>query len=321
MRALVLGANGLIGRQLAADLLDAGAEVAAVVRSPGHSGRIDPRRVDVRYGYENVPEMADLRFHDIVVDCVSDDFQAQRRVTEALNGWPGLYVLLSSRAVYLDPMQAAASDDAPIHDAAVEMPAILTPVGYARIKVACEQNAAENIAHRLVLRPGFVVGKVGHGADGLRSWVTRVARSRFVAPDTPDTPLQLLDVRDLSKWVVHLVRTRTTGIFAAGPPQAQTWGDLISACSAASGLAGTPAWIHSRALLDRGVKPFADLPFWAPAVAEMAWFHRLNIARAVAAGLSGRSMPETVAWCTTGPDDEMVRPEEGEHTETPRLDC
>lgn len=306
MRALVLGANGLIGAQLVTDLLAAGTRVTAVVRTPERSGRLDRSRVRTFSGYENVPGMPGLRDHDVVVDCVAEDFLMQATVVRALRGWSGHYVLLSSRAVYTDPEEAAATEDAPTHPPATEMPAELTPIGYARIKAACEANAAEYVARTLVLRPGFVIGTVGHGVDGIRIWVRQVAAQEWDAPDSPGTPLQLLDVRDLSGWLLRSVVAGTTGKYALGPAAPQTWGEFMAACTAAAGSAGRPRWVPSRTLLDRGLRPFKDFPFWAPALREMAYFHRLDVRRAVNSGLPARPLLDTVAWAV-GADSRIGR--------------
>jgi 2'-hydroxyisoflavone reductase len=296
MRALVLGANGLIGAQVATDLLAAGIEVTAVVRDPERAGRLDRSRVRLVSGYEDVPAMPGLRDHDVVVDCVAEDFLVQATVVRALRRWSGHYVLLSSRAVYTDPEEAAAAEDAPTHPPATEMPAVLTPIGYARIKAACEANADESVARTLVLRPGFVIGKVGHGADGIRRWIRRVAAQGWEAPDSPGTPLQLLDVRDLSEWLIRSVVSGTTGTYALGPAAPQTWGEFMTACAATADSAGRPRWVPSRTLLDWGIRPFVDLPFWAPALREMAYFHQLDVRRAVGSGLPARPLLDTVAW-------------------------
>jgi nucleoside-diphosphate-sugar epimerase len=302
MRALVLGANGLIGQQVVTDLLATGAQVTALVRAPERAGRLDRSRVQVVSGYETVPAMPGLRDRDVVVDCVAEDFVAQREVVRALRGWAGLYVLLSSRAVYADPEQAAATDEAATHPPATEMPAELTPIGYARIKAACEANAAEHVARTLVLRPGFVIGRIGHGANGIRYWVRQAARQEYDAPDSPSTPLQLLDVRDLSGWLVRSVAAGITGTYALGPAAAQTWGEFMTACAATASQTGRPHWVPSRTLLDQGARPFVDLPFWAPVLREMAYFHRLDVRRAVQSGLPARPLRDTVSWVTAAFD-------------------
>lgn len=301
MRALVLGANGLIGAQVVTDLLLTGAQVTAVVRAPDRAGRLHRSRVRVFAGYESVSEMPGLHDHDVVVDCVAEDFLKHAEVVRALRDWPGLYVLLSSRAVYTDPEEAAATENASTFPAATEMPAELTPTGYARIKAACEANAEEYVTRTLVLRPGFVIGTIGHGADGVRQWVHRSANQEWDAPDSPSTALQLLDVRDLSEWLVRLVGVGLTGMYALGPAKQQTWGELMAACAETARSTGRPHWVASRTLLDRGLRPFADLPFWAPALHEMQYFHQLDVRRAVRSGLSARPLLSTVAWAAASP--------------------
>jgi len=47
-------------------------------------------------------------------------------------------------------------------------------------------------------------------------------------------------------------------------------------------------------LLEHGVEPWRDLPLWIPASDdEMAYFHRTDVSKAVAAGLTFRPLEET----------------------------
>ena len=58
-------------------------------------------------------------------------------------------------------------------------------------------------------------------------------------------------------------------------------------------------------LLAEEVRPFADLPFWVPVAS--AGFLKMNVDKAVAAGLAIRPLPDTVrdtlAWRATRPAD------------------
>jgi hypothetical protein len=64
----------------------------------------------------------------------------------------------------------------------------------------------------------------------------------MLAPGTPQDPIQVIDVRDLSAWMLRMLNTRTTGYFNAdSAPRAFTMGDLITASQQASPQAGTPS--------------------------------------------------------------------------------
>lgn len=53
--------------------------------------------------------------------------------------------------------------------------------------------------------------------------------------------------------------------------------------------------IPDQFLLDQGIKPFVDLPFWIPESAEdYRGFFAINNAKALKAGLTLRSLAETI---------------------------
>ena len=63
----------------------------------------------------------------------------------------------------------------------------------------------------IIVRPGLIVGP-GDNTDRWTYWPVRVNRGgEVLAPNTPADPVQNVDARDLSEWIVRLVETRVTG--------------------------------------------------------------------------------------------------------------
>jgi len=119
----------------------------------------------------------------------------------------------------------------------------------------------------------------------------------MLAPGTPRDPIQIIDVRDLTTWLMQLVAARTTGNFnAVSPVGAFTMGDLFAACQHAAPRAGTQVtWVPEDFLLRQWTAAQTDLPPWAPLRGDTAANSMTSSARAIKAGLRMRSLRHSVA--------------------------
>jgi 2'-hydroxyisoflavone reductase len=131
----------------------------------------------------------------------------------------------------------------------------------------------------------------------------------MLAPGTPRDPIQIIDVRDLTAWMMRLVESRTNGYFnAVSPPGAFTMGDLIAASQRATPTAGTAVtWVPEEFLAAHWKANELDLPPWSPMKGEMAGASLTSIRPASKTGLHSRPLQDTVrdtlAWFQTLPGD------------------
>ncbi|MDZ4830333.1 MAG: hypothetical protein SGJ09_09075 [Phycisphaerae bacterium] len=135
----------------------------------------------------------------------------------------------------------------------------------------------------------------------------------MIGPGNPSDPIEWIDVRDLAEWIVKCAENQTMGAFiATGPKWPGTIGEVIDASIAAakseavkpsdvSKPATPPAaidtivtWIPASFLVAQGVSPGGDLPIWIPPEGEATGFHRWNVSKAVAAGLTFRPLDDTL---------------------------
>src|ERR1700734_362573 len=189
---------------------------------------------------------------------------------------------------------------------------------YGPMKALCEQYSAEAFKGRIsIVRPGYIVGPLD-STDRFTYWPVRASKGgEMLAPGTPHDPVQIIDVRDLSVWMMKLVEARTTGYFnAVSPPCAYTMGDLVTASLKASPKAGTKVtWIPEDFLAAHWKPEELDLPPWSPMKGDSAGASLTSMKPAAKTGLRSRPLPETVrdtlAWYQTLPADRQAHPKAG----------
>ena len=184
------------------------------------------------------------------------------------------------------------------------------PADFAKLAVhkrGCELAVEQTygLGASLVARAGSIVGP--HDNLGqLPWWLTRIAEGgRVIAPGDPARRLQLIDVRDVSTFVLDQVEARAGGIHNVVPDEPNTtMGQLVDDCVLATGSAATPVWMDEGFLFSQGVQPWAELPLWIPNVPDTAGFWAVSGASAKAAGLRtrpfGDSVLHTWEWLRSG---------------------
>jgi len=140
-----------------------------------------------------------------------------------------------------------------------------------------------------------------------------VARGgEVLAPEKPDVPVQIVDVRDLSNFIIQLIEEKAAGIYnATGPDYELTLGAMLHACKQVSGSDATFTWAAVEFLKENNVAEWSDMPVWVPDNAESAGFSRVDVSKAIKAGLKFRPLEDTVrdtlAWANTRPVDHEWR--------------
>jgi len=190
----------------------------------------------------------------------------------------------------------------------------VTDTTYGPMKALCEQYSHEAFHGRIaVVRPGYIVGPLDR-TDRFTYWPVRAARGgEMLAPGTAHDPIQVIDVRDLTRWMMDLVQSRTNGCFNAdSPPGAFTMGALLEASRHASPRAGTRVtWVPADFLAAHWKAEELDLPPWAPLEGDSASASLTSVKAALATGLRSRPLAETVrdtlAWFRTLPTERQAK--------------
>lgn len=308
MKLLVLGGTVFLGRHIVAEALAHGHKVTLFNRGQ-HNPDLFPEVEKLRGNRNGNLETLKGRRWDAVIDTCGYIPRLVRASAELLAQSVEHYTFISSISVYADFSAPGLNENAPVgklQDEAVEE---ITGETYGPLKALCEQ-AMENAmpGRALIIRPGLIVGP-HDPTDRFTYWPYRVAQGGGVlAPGHPDRPVQIIDVRDLAKWIMRMVEAGKTGTYnATGPDYTLTIGHLLETCRSVSRSNATFMWVDEGFLLAVGVQPWMELPLWIPDTEEYRGFSAVNCTKAISDGLSFRPLAETIqdtlAWVTTRPSD------------------
>jgi len=226
------------------------------------------------------------------------------------------YILVSTISVYADFSRIGIDETSPVGTvtpeevAAVDSVRKITGENYGPLKALCEQSAERIMPGRTcVVRPGLIVGP-RDTSGRFTYWPVRIKRGgEVLAPDAPDVPTELIDVRDLGAWLVHCAEQGTTGTFnATSPPRELTIGEMLEACREVAGSDATLTWVAKDFLEAQGVAAWSDMPVWSPLGGDEAGHPFVKVDRALKAGLVFRPIRETVRgtldwWACLGDED------------------
>jgi 2'-hydroxyisoflavone reductase len=134
----------------------------------------------------------------------------------------------------------------------------------------------------------------------------------MITPDKPQTPIQIIDVRDLAEFIIKLIEENASGIYnATGPARELMMGEMMEACRLVSGSVATFHWASTEFLKEHDVAPWSDMPVWIPDTEEDAGFARIDVSKAIQAGLKFRPLEETIrdtiTWAETRLEDHEWR--------------
>jgi 2'-hydroxyisoflavone reductase len=141
----------------------------------------------------------------------------------------------------------------------------------------------------------------------------RLARGgEILAPGDGSDPVQFIDVRDLAEWTIRVAEERTTGVFnASGPARPITMDQMLAGIAQGIHVHPNLIWAPTTFLQENKVSHWGDMPVWIPGQGETFGFHRRDIGRAIAAGLTYRPLPltaaDTLAWLRTLPGERRAK--------------
>ncbi|MGE0554329.1 MAG: NAD-dependent epimerase/dehydratase family protein [Gemmatimonadales bacterium] len=306
---LILGGTGFIGPHLVRDAVGRGHRVTTFTR-----GR---RQVDLPAGVLRLTgdrngqlQALEGKRYDAVVDDSATNPEWVRLSTELLRGRVGRYLFTSSTGVYYPYLRRGLTEADPVR---LEIRDTNDPSeSYGVRKAQCERQVLDSFGERgLVVRPTYIVGP-GDTSDRFPYWPVRLARGGpTLAPGDPNDPVQLVDVRDLTAFMLDLIESGKSGIYnAAGPGSALTFGEFLSRAARAVDSSSRFVWVgdHER-LKAHGID--SAVP-WIMLEGNDDGHTSIDNSRARRARLRFRPLEETVrdtlAWWPSLPEARRAKP-------------
>lgn len=316
MRILILGGTGFIGPYQVQYALDRKHTVTLFNRGKTNSALFP--KVPRLIGDRNVAGGHDALKKgtwDLVIDNPTSNPQWVRGAGEALKGRVGQYLFVSTISVFSDNSKPI-DENGPLNPPS-DIDAPYNAQAYGSNKVRCEQEAKHQFGDNVtVVRPGLIVGP-GDLSDRFSYWPVRIDKGgEILAPGTPDDPVQYVDAKDLSSWIVRLGEARTMGTFnATGPKTPTTIAEMLYGIKAVTTSDARFTWVPAEFLAEKQVRPWSDMPVWVPGTGRTAGFARVICKKAYDAGLTFRPLADTakdtLTWYHSRPAAEQEKARAG----------
>ena len=329
LNLLILGGTGFLGPAIVESAMARGHTMTIFNRGRTHPelfpqverllGNRDPDKDDGLTALKG-------RTWDAVIDTSGYYPRIVSASAQLLAGAVNQYVFISSISVYSDNSIVNMDESGPI--GTMDDPTLETFGDefqyYGPLKALCEQAADTATGGRATnIRPGLIVGPRDN-VPRFTYWPVRVERGgEVLSPGNPDDPVQYIDVRDLADFVITCIENNTTGYFnAIGPNWPTTIAELLYGCKAVTGGDATFTWVPADFLEARDIKAWQQMPVWIPPREGYEGFHRVNITKAIEAGLRSRPLADivtaTLAWYHGWPQDKPFPWRGGLETERER---
>ncbi|OFZ13063.1 MAG: hypothetical protein A2X86_09590 [Bdellovibrionales bacterium GWA2_49_15] len=297
MKLLILGGTIFLGRHIIAEALKRHHEVWVFNR--GKSGPRPESACQVisgdRENHDDLKKLSAMKF-DAIIDTCGYVPRVVRMGLELLRDAAPHYVFASTISVYAHAI--------PGSDETASVMTLDNPQSedvqkdYGGLKALCESEIRKHFpSANTIVRLGFLVGPYDR-IYRFPYWLERLsAGGKVIAPGEPSDLFQLVDIRDAAAWMVLSAEKKIIGDFNL-TGHARPMGDLLDTCNQVLGTKAQLIWLPRAFLTDQGVSGFDGIPYNISDIDRGSV--QQNIQKALASGLTFRSLPETVldtsAW-------------------------
>ena len=315
LRLLFLGGTAFLGPAQVEYALARGHTVTLFNR-----GRTNPHlfpEVEKLVGDRAAPDYSALdgREWDAVIDNSANVASWLDDSTQALKDRAGRYLFVSSISAHSDNSIVGQTEDGPVFSEEDYNEAVASGAGmgaaFGPNKAQAERLTFRAFGDRgIVVRPGLIVGPMDNSGR-FTYWPVRIDRGgEVLAPGDGSDLTQIVDVRDLSRFMIHLVEQEATGTYnATGPESPMTMMEMLSGIRAVTSTPVTITWVGADFLREHEVGGWMEMPCWVYPSPETAGFSAYDCTKAMEAGLTFRPLGETARdtlnWWRSLPEDQQ----------------
>lgn len=319
---LILGGTGFTGPEQVEYAIARGHQVTLINRNKTRpnffKGRVEQLIGDMD---GDMSALKGKKF-DVVIDNPTTAPAWIRNVGQYMEGNTDHYIFISTLSVYPDNSHAWADET----DKTTPLPAGLDPFSvpgssartyYGALKSFSEKEVERRYAGKsTIIRPGLIVGPLD-ATDRFTYWPYRIDKGgEVLAPGTGNDIVQFIDSRDLAEWTIRCAENKTLGVYnATGPAQPLTMAEMLYGIKAVTTAGAQFTWVPAAFLTEQKIRGWRNMTVWIAPTPDNAGFSQRSIARALAKGLTFRSLAvtakETLDWNKTRPEEQLKALAEG----------
>ena len=314
---LILGGTGFTGPEQVEYAIARGHRVTLFNRGKTRPGTFKGRVAEELIGDLNgdTSALAGRKF-DVVIDNPTTFPAWVRNAATHLAGNTRHYIFVSTTSVYRDQSQIGIDEYSPTTPMPEGLdPYTLDPASagtfYGALKTRAEQEVEKHYPGiNTIIRPCLIVGPLDR-TDRFTYWPARIDKGgNVLAPDKPDDPCQFIDSRDLAEWTIRVAEARVVGVFnAVGPAHPMTIAEMLYGVKAVTTAGAQFTWVPWEFLKAQGVRPWRNMTVCQPPEGATAGYQRRSAAKAIAQGLTFRSLAvtakDTLDWHKARPQKEQ----------------
>lgn len=295
LKILILGGTSFLGPHLVGEIQDRGHKVTLFnrgIQNPSLFPEVIQLHGD-RDGNLNALEGGQW---DAIIDTSGNLPRIVAASSKLLSHATNHYTYISSIGVYENFLIDQIDENYPVAQLQDERIEEITEKTYGALKALCEKVVLQYFPDRsLIIRPGLIVGPYDP-TDRFTYWPMRIAEGgEVLVPGNPNQKVQLIDVRDLAKWIVDMIEKKATGIYnATGPTASLTLEQVLETCLPFAASDVKLHWVGEAFLLENEVQDWTELPLWLSSKRNMPGFQNINNQKAIQAGLTFRPLSETI---------------------------